>query len=377
MTAAHRAQRNPCEASAAELLAVDRAMAELRRGGLLVVGGAADAVVTQAAEAVTAGSLTALVRFGQGNLCLALTGRRAAALNVATDTSPTVVLPLKATADLATVRSLADPTQTAVRDVSAGLTAVEAPKGASADTAIKLLKLARLLPAALIAPLAADPERWARKREMLYVAAEAAEAYRPAVAAMLRPVAEARLPLDGAPDSRIVAFRSDYGDADQYAVVIGRLAGDRPVLCRVHSACFTGDVLGSLRCDCGPQLRAAIRAMAKEGTGVLLYLAQEGRGVGLINKLRAYRLQDRGMDTVEANERLGFEADERDYVAAATMLRHLGVARVRLMTDNPEKLDTLARQGIEVVERVLVEVPPGTHRRCWMGNGPAQPAPAD
>jgi GTP cyclohydrolase II len=192
---------------------------------------------------------------------------------------------------------------------------------------------------------------------------------------MLRPVAEARVPLEGAPDSRIVAFRSDYGDADQYAVVIGKLAGQRPVLCRVHSACFTGDLLGSLRCDCGPQLRAAIQAMAKEGTGVILYLAQEGRGVGLINKLRAYRLQDCGMDTVEANEQLGFEADERVYLAAATMLHHLGIERVRLMTDNPEKLGALAKYGIDVIERVLLEVPPSGHTRCCRAS-PARPAPA-
>lgn len=365
MTAARRAQPNTCEASAAQMLAVDRAVAELRRGGLVVVGGAADSVVTQAAEAVTAGSLTALGRFGQGNLGLALTGRRAVALSVATATSQSVVLPLNATADAATVRSLADPTRAAVH-IRGTLTAVEAAKGAP-GAAIKLLKFARLLPAALIAPLPADPQGRARKRRMLYVPAEAVEAYPRAVAAMLRPVAEARLPLEGAPDCRIVAFRSDYGDADQYAVVIGNLDGERPVLCRVHSACFTGDLLGSLRCDCGPQLRAAIRAMATEGSGVVLYLAQEGRGVGLVNKLRAYRLQDRGMDTVEANEQLGFEADERDYIAAATMLRHLGIARVRLMTDNPEKLDALARHGVEVAERVLLEVPPRAHDRCCPG----------
>lgn len=377
VTAARRAQPNRCEDLAPEMLAVGRAMAELRRGCLVVVGSATDPIVIQAADAVTAGSIAALARFGQGKLGLALTGRRAAALHIATDTSRTVVVPLNATADIATVRSLADPTHAAVRDVRRRLPTAMAPKSASPDAAIKLLKLARLLPAALIAQLPADAERWARRRRMPDVAAEAVEAYPRVTAATLRSVVEARLPLDGAPDGRIVVFRSRYDDADHYAIVIGKLAGERPVLCRVHSACFTGDLLGSLRCDCGLQLRAAIRAMAKEGAGVLLYLAQEGRGVGLINKLRAYRLQDRGMNTVEANEQLGFEADERDYLAAATMLRHLGIARVRLMTDSPEKLGTLVRQGIEVVERVLVEVPPGAHRRCWVGNGPRQQAPAD
>jgi GTP cyclohydrolase II len=137
-------------------------------------------------------------------------------------------------------------------------------------------------------------------------------------------------------------------------------------LCRIHSECFTGDLLGSLRCDCGDQLRGAIRRMAEEGAGVLLYLAQEGRGIGLANKLRAYTLQDRGLDTVEANTHLGFEPDEREFHAAAAMLRHLGIERVRLLTNNPAKLSQLAAYGVEVAGRVEHAFAANAHNRGYL-----------
>jgi GTP cyclohydrolase II len=138
------------------------------------------------------------------------------------------------------------------------------------------------------------------------------------------------------------------------------------VLCRVHSECFTGDLLGSLRCDCGPQLQAALRLMGAAGHGVLLYLAHEGRGIGLINKLRAYQLQDQGLDTLDANQQLGFEPDERTYRAAAVMLRHLGIGRIRLLTNNPVKVDALKREGIDVVERVAHAMAPNRHNHVYL-----------
>jgi GTP cyclohydrolase II len=147
-------------------------------------------------------------------------------------------------------------------------------------------------------------------------------------------------------------------------VVIGKPAN--PVLTRLHSECFTGDLLGSLKCDCGEQLRGAVAAIAKGGGGILLYLAQEGRGIGLINKLRAYRLQDQGYDTIEANERLGFEADERVYAVAARMLGLLGFKAVRLMTNNPDKVEGLVRAGIDVVERVPHAFPSNRHNEAYL-----------
>ena len=154
-------------------------------------------------------------------------------------------------------------------------------------------------------------------------------------------MADAAVPLAGAEQARIVAFRPDDGGMEHLAIIIGTPQPDQPLLLRLHSECFTGDLLGSLRCDCGEQLRGAIQAMAEAGAGIVLYLMQEGRGIGLVNKLRAYTLQDRGADTLDANEQLGFDADERVYLPAAQMLHHLGFRKVRLMTNNPQKVAAL------------------------------------
>ena len=151
-------------------------------------------------------------------------------------------------------------------------------------------------------------------------------------------------------------FRAENGGDEHYAIEIGAPARDAPVLTRLHSACFTGDILGSLKCDCGPQLHAALEAMGTEGAGVLLYLNQEGRGIGLANKMRAYALQDQGFDTVEANHRLGFEDDERDFRIGARLLQKLGFDTVRLMTNNPAKVAMMESCGVAVVERVSLKV---------------------
>ena len=168
----------------------------------------------------------------------------------------------------------------------------------------------------------------------------------------LHEVVAARLPMAASEAGRVHVFRPGDGGDEHYAIEIGRPDRDRPVLARLHSACFTGDVLGSLKCDCGPQLRAALAQMGAEGAGVLLYLNQEGRGIGLANKLRAYALQDQGFDTVEANHRLGFEDDERDFRLGAALLRQIGFRAVRLMTNNPRKVEVMAGCGITVAERV-------------------------
>ena len=161
-------------------------------------------------------------------------------------------------------------------------------------------------------------------------------------------------------------FRAPDGGPEHYAVEVGTPDRNQPVLVRLHSACFTGDVLGSLKCDCGPQLQAALRAMEANGTGVLLYLNQEGRGIGLANKMRAYSLQDQGLDTVEANHRLGFEDDERDFRTGAALLRQMGIGRVRLMTNNPAKIARLDSEGIEVVDRVALKVGRGPENTRYL-----------
>ena len=182
--------------------------------------------------------------------------------------------------------------------------------------------------------------------------------------------ARAHLPTHAAEEAEIAAFRAPDDLREHVALIIGRQTAERVPLVRLHSECLTGDVLGSLKCDCGPQLDASLAAMAGEaaagGWGVLLYLRQEGRGIGLINKLRAYRLQDQGFDTVDANNRLGLPTDARDFPVAARMLELLGVRRIRLMTNNPNKVATLAALGIEVAERVPHALPSNPHNARYL-----------
>ncbi|WP_174280469.1 GTP cyclohydrolase II, partial [Sphingomonas bacterium] len=184
-------------------------------------------------------------------------------------------------------------------------------------------------------------------------------------AARLAIAVRARLPVAGAERAEIVAFRTPEQPGEHVALLIGEPDG-APPLVRLHSECLTGDMLGSLKCDCGPQLRAAIDAIAAAGWGMLLYLRQEGRGIGLVNKLRAYALQDQGFDTVDANTRLGFAIDARDYRVAARMLELLGQRRVRLLTNNPDKVAQLAAAGIEVVGRVPHHLPPNPHNERYL-----------
>lgn len=179
-------------------------------------------------------------------------------------------------------------------------------------------------------------------------------------------VARAALPLDGMPPSQMLSFRDPASGEDHVALVVGAFAG-QPPLVRLHSECLTGDVFGSLKCDCGPQLQEALRLIGAAGGGILLYLRQEGRGIGLANKLRAYQLQDRGLDTVDANRRLGFGDDERDYGMAAAMLRALGINRVRLLTNNPAKVAGLEGEGVAVVERVAHHMPTNPHNADYIG----------
>jgi GTP cyclohydrolase II len=182
----------------------------------------------------------------------------------------------------------------------------------------------------------------------------------------LSPVASARLPMMVSEAGRLHVFRPGDGGEEHYAIEIGTPSRQGPVLARLHSACFTGDVLGSLKCDCGPQLRTALQQMGDEGAGVLLYLNQEGRGIGLANKMRAYALQDQGFDTVEANHRLGFEDDERDFRIGAALLKEMGFSAVRLLTNNPAKVRMMAAHGITVAERVPLKVGETRHNAHYL-----------
>ena len=358
------------ENATAGMVGVDRALGDLRRGDFVVIEGDRSRALIQAGEAVTAESLAALVRIGNGSTRLALTARRARALALAEAGSGVVSLALPTPGDADLVRGLIDPTYGRPPLLSPALVARAEAEDSCATAAVTLSKLAQLLPAALTATLAPDQAQplagLAPRRQLLRVRAAAIADYARLAALTLRPVSEARVPLEAAEDARVVGFRPADGSIEQFAIVIGEPAAHQPALCRVHSECFTGDLLGSLRCDCGPQLQAALRLMGAAGHGVLLYLAHEGRGIGLINKLRAYQLQDRGLDTLDANQQLGFEPDERTYRSATVMLRHLGIGKVRLLTNNPAKVDALTREGIEVVERVAHAMAPNRHNHVYL-----------
>ena len=361
----------PASREPASLLAVDRAISDLRRGRAIAVcaGGAAAAVI-QAAEAITPDALHALSELDGTVPVLAITGRRAAVLGLAHSLAKVVRVTPNRGLDAALVRDLADPLSDlpVPRDIE--LQSVDAPPHGCDSAAVGLAKLARLLPAAVVVDLtepgADDLAAWAQRHELLMVDAGDIFQYEQTAARTLRQVSEARVPLGDAENTRIIAFRPIDGGLEHLAIIIGEPDPEQAVLTRLHSECFTGDLLGSLRCDCGDQLHGALKEIATAGDGILLYLAQEGRGIGLVNKLRAYELQDRGFDTLDANEQLGFDADERVYLPAARMLRALGFQQVRLLTNNPDKVAALSRWGVTVVERVPHTVPSNKHNEAYL-----------
>ena len=313
-----------------------RGRTDLRCGLPVAIGGRAVAAV----ETLSPARWDALAPGG----VLALTARRAATLRVRAYDGDLARVAVPEGADAGWARAMADPARDLATPLKAPVASLRGGDPAAVEaarTGIALAKAAHLLPAVLVAPL---PEG----ADLSPVGA---------VPPPMPPerVVSARVPLAAAEVSAVHVFRPPDGGAEHYAVRIGAPDPGRPVLARLHSACFTGDVLGSLKCDCGPQLDAALAAMSGPG-GILLYLNQEGRGIGLASKLRAYALQDQGFDTVEANHRTGFEDDERDFSIAAGLLRGMGADRVRLLTNNPRKIAALEAHGIAVAERVPLHV---------------------
>jgi GTP cyclohydrolase II len=262
--------------------------------------------------------------------------------------------------DLAAALALADPSLDLAAPLKGPFRAEPLPWLEEAAAALELARLAGILPAFLLADVAPSAP----------ISVEPAD-----VTAFVDPAAlilatRARLPVAAWDEAEVAVFRSPDDLREHTALIIGQQSGERTPLVRLHSECLTGDILGSLRCDCGPQLQAALAEMAieagKGGWGVLLYLRQEGRGIGLVNKLRAYRLQDQGFDTLEANRRLGLPAEARDFPVAARMLELLGASRVRLLTNNPAKVAALEAAGIAVAERVPHHLPPNPHNERYL-----------
>lgn len=326
----------------ADLIA--RARTDLRLGLPIVLSGADAHALVLPAEGLTQERLDAARMMGTP--LVAITRRRAETLRARPYDGDIARLRLPEDASAPWVSSLADPKDDLGMPMKGPFAELRDGDAAMARTALLLMKSAWLLPAAVIVPI----EGPAAAGLTVLPAAETVHLL--AAPASHRNVVTGRVPMALAESGKVHVFRPDNGGEDHTVIEIGRPARDKPVLTRLHSACFTGDVLGSLKCDCGPQLHAALAAMNEEGAGVLLYLNQEGRGIGLANKMRAYSLQDQGFDTVEANHRLGFEDDERDFRIGADLLKRLGFSSVRLMTNNPAKVEMMRVQAIDVVERV-------------------------
>ncbi|ETX14799.1 GTP cyclohydrolase [Roseivivax halodurans JCM 10272] len=329
-----------------------RARGDLRMGVPVVLAGEEGAALVLAAETLSEERLRDARALGEADL--ALTGRRAETLKARAYDGDIARVALPADAGLTWVQAVADPKDDLAQPMKGPLRTRRGGDPSLHRLALTLVKSARLLPAALVVPLA-DGSGFAATHGISLLDAAQAAPHLTRLAA-LDHVVTARVPLRAAEDARLHIFRPADGSEEHYAIEIGRPDRSGAVLARLHSACFTGDLLGSLKCDCGPQLNAALTQMGEEGAGILLYLNQEGRGIGLANKMRAYALQDQGFDTVEANHRLGFEDDERDFRLGAQMLERLGVGRVRLLTNNPAKIARMEESGIAVAERVPLKV---------------------
>jgi GTP cyclohydrolase II len=315
---------------------VERAIAEIRSGRPIILHDDTVSVIVVGIEALDAALAAELDVVAQGAARLILPASRLRRLGLERREPGFVALP---TIDLARLRALALQVHSRIDAPVAGLSQVY-------FGALELLRLSLVLPAALAIPKDSGESL---PSGLLSVRLADVQGYRAARAAWMRIVSRAPVPLEGAPDTEFVVFRGGEGLRDQVAVLVGAPNFSAPVAVRLHSACLTGDLFGSLKCDCGDQLRRTARFMAENDGGILLYIDQEGRGNGISNKIRAYELQAQGYDTFDADEILGFDHDQRKFDFAANMLRLLGVTRLRVMTNNPIKIAALESAGLEVV----------------------------
>jgi GTP cyclohydrolase II len=337
-------------------ISVNRGLAEFHARRPVLVTGAGETLLTLPVEGLDAQRLAEFV-----TLCapamprLVITARRAHALG------------LKATTPVAlqlTAGHNADVILALVADAKIDCTFEVKPAGPAAAAAIQLVKLSQGLPAVLVADVAAV-DAIACAPQIITVEAEAVARFGDDAIQSLVIASEASVPLNSGTRTRFVAFRDAMGGSSA-AIIVGKPDFTNPIPVRLHSACLTGDVFGSRRCDCGDQLKLALARLEDLGGGIILYLAQEGRGLGLANKMRTYQMQDDGLDTVDANTTLGFDDDERDYGIAARMLQMLNCTRVVLLTNNPAKLDGLAKAGIEIASRMPLQAPINADNRRYL-----------
>ena len=351
-----------------------------------------------AAEAATAEKVNFMAKFGRGLICLPLDAETVSRLNLPlmvinnnAKMGTNFTVSIEASVGVTTGISAADRACTiaAAINPNSGIEDIRSPghvfpllasqggvlrRAGHTEAAVDLAKLAKMLPGGVICEImnedgtmarVPDLLKFAKHHKLLIITIKDLIEYRKRNETLVIKKAEAMLPSQFG-DFKVIGFQSVLDDSDYVALVKGEWEKDEPILVRVHSECLTGDVFGSYRCDCGPQLHAAMEMVQAEGKGVILYLPQEGRGIGLINKLRAYKLQEEGADTVEANHKLGFKADLRDYGMGAQMLFMLGVRRMRLMTNNPRKIVGVQGHGLEVVERIPLEIQSNPENKKYM-----------
>ena len=381
---------------------IEEAIDAIRRGEMIIVVDDEDREnegdLTIAAEKITPAAINFMATHGRGLICMPMTEERLAELDIPLmvttntarfDTAFTVSIEAKGTTS--TGISAADRAATVLTAIDASTrpgdlarpghmfplrarTGGVLVRAGQTEAAVDLARIAGLYPAGVICEIMNDdgsmarvPEltRFARRHKLLMVTIADLIQYRMRTEALVRRTASAALPTEHG-DFRVIAYESQIDRETHVALIKGEVGDGEGVLVRVHSRCLTGDVFHSARCDCGPQLEAAMERIAREGRGILLYLNQEGRGIGLANKIKAYELQDQGLDTVEANERLGFKADQRDYGIGVQILRDLGVRSMRLLSNNPRKLVGLEGYELSVVEWLPLEIPPSDHTRAYL-----------
>ena len=385
-------------------ISVEEAIEQIRIGNMVILVDDEDREnegdLTMAAEKVTAQAINFMTKYGRGLICLSMTGEQCDRLDlplmVKNNTSPFqtgFTISIEAKHGVTTGISAADRATTILAAMADGATAndlvspghifpLRARNGGvmvrvgQTEGSVDLARLAGLKPAGVICEIMDDDgtmarmpslQKFSEKHGIGIVTISDLVEYRMRAESFVHRAAETIIPTEYGSEFTMIAFENDVDQLTHIALVKGKINSEQPVLVRVHSECMTGDIFGSLRCDCGDQLHQAMEMIAKEGVGVIIYLRQEGRGIGLVNKLKAYELQRKqGIDTVEANIKLGFKDDLRDYGIGAQMLRNIGVRKMKLLTNNPKKMVGLEGYGLSIVEQIPIEIEPNEYNRCYL-----------